>query len=231
MSSTSRKIDYRNIHRKMIETAITFLWLLRTRLYVKAEFQRLSDTNNYVITSKRFPIYMPVTDRFPIQRSSYAESWYFICCFPSHAVEQTVKLSVVWDTKMVVCRHCNGTEFFKTPFCKWRPRTKSLSRDHYGYVLLSQWETALQCIVAVHCPRSTYLEWSLLSRRIYIIVILSFLVVRLSPLMVRCYLLTHIPQSFRINLNIFISMINDVRGPTHCFTSIGTLTITRLHHC
>ena len=40
----------------------------------------------------------PVTDDFTSQRVSDVEASYFVCCWPEHAVEQTVKLQVIWAT-------------------------------------------------------------------------------------------------------------------------------------
>ena len=48
-----------------------------------------------------------ITDGFPTQRVSNAESWYSLCCWPGQIVAQTVGLSVIWDTLTLMWSRCN----------------------------------------------------------------------------------------------------------------------------
>ena len=48
-----------------------------------------------------------ITDAFPSQTASNVDLWWFHCCYLECAVELTIRLSVIWDSIMLLWCHCN----------------------------------------------------------------------------------------------------------------------------
>ena len=57
----------------------------------------------------------PVTGGFPSQRSSNADLWCFLGCYPEQAVQQTLDLSVIWDDFTLMWRYWMKCHIHVTP--------------------------------------------------------------------------------------------------------------------
>ena len=64
----------------------------------------LTGQNDDIMAGKCFLHHWP-TAAFPIQRDSNADVWWFLCCWPWQAVEQTHP--VANELRCIVCCHCN----------------------------------------------------------------------------------------------------------------------------
>ena len=53
----------------------------------------------------------------PLQKTSYADFWYFLCCKNGKAVEKTINLPMIWDGVTLMLRHCNGTPTGLNMYC------------------------------------------------------------------------------------------------------------------
>ena len=96
---------------------------------------------------KYFPHHRPFVSEihsFPSQRTSNSELWLFLCSYPEQAVQQTVKLPVIWDAMTLLQSYCNALPKILLTWPLTIPRNRPWSSERYNF--MHSKASLLQCV-------------------------------------------------------------------------------------